>query len=62
MLSTSAIAAAMMYADANEAQGGDVEIRPIYSAEDTMWSAGAEASVTRRGDFAPTSRRSLFVA
>jgi hypothetical protein len=31
-----------MFADANEAQGREVEIWPIFSAEDTAWSAGAE--------------------
>jgi hypothetical protein len=31
-----------MFADANEAQGRDVEIWPIFSAEDHAWSAGAE--------------------
>ena len=31
-----------MFADANDAQGLAVEVRPIFSAEDHMWSAGAE--------------------
>ena len=31
-----------MFADANEAQQRNVDIWPIFSAEDTMWSAGAE--------------------
>ncbi len=31
-----------MYADANLAQGLAVEVRPIFSAEDNAWSAGAE--------------------
>jgi len=31
-----------MFADANEAQGLDVEIWPIFSAEDHEWAAGSE--------------------
>lgn len=31
-----------MFADANEAQGLDVDVWPIFSAEDHEWSAGAE--------------------
>jgi hypothetical protein len=31
-----------MFADATEAQGRDVEIWPIFSAEDHAWSAGSE--------------------